>query len=63
MKLHGDESHIEMEGTGRASELRLTVAAVLFEGGGRELDAAVTGTVLRERQILRVCLCVQHTHL
>lgn len=56
------------DGDGRDAErkdtqLGLTVAAVLFKRGSPELDAAVTGTVLREGQILRIRLCVQHTHL
>lgn len=51
-----------MEGGGRPAR-PLTVSAVLFDGGGRELDGAVAGRVLRERQILHVHLRVEEVHL
>lgn len=42
----------------RERQAPLTVSTVLFDGGGRELDGAVAGVVLRESQILQVHLCV-----
>ena len=41
----------------------LTVAAVLFDGGGWELDGAVAGVVLWKGQVLQVHLRVQDVHL
>lgn len=48
---------------GAGSAPSLTVAAVVLDGGGRELDAAVARRVLRESQILQVHLGVEQVHL
>ena len=41
----------------------LTVAAILLDGVGRQLDGVLAGIFLGKHQLLHLTLCVQDSHL
>lgn len=47
----------------RAGTWALTVAAVLLDGVGGQLDGVLAGVLLREHQLLHLALCVQDCDL